>query len=401
MASALLSATSPLHRLRAYPKLKRKNLCILVPQDAYHVQKECVTALQALGHKVVPVALGEGTDANGHAPQPLGLLLRAVALHRPDMLLSINYLGFDRANRLAEVLEAVGLPCAVWFVDSPLFFAMGYLPPSESMTRFFSWDRSHQRALHNFGAQNVQHLPLACDPTQFAPSQSNEAQTRLPVSFVGSSLVPLSAMWRGRLQPSEQENAQHMAMRLLADRQTLHELVPTPGPPIDRNVLCAAYANCLASRIYRRNILTALPQDNLFVFGDSDWQQELPAAQVHGPVAYGAALARLYQHSDIVINATIYQMPTAVNQRVFDAPAAGAFVLSDAQSELEELFVLGQEAIAYDSPAHLVELTDWWGKHAKQRAAVVQKAQQRIHAEHTYVHRMQSLLRYMRAELAH
>ena len=62
-------------------------------------------------------------------------------------------------------------------------------------------------------------------------------------------------------------------------------------------------------------------------------------------VGYGAQSAQVYRDTLISVNATNLQMPSTVNQRLFDVPAAGGFLISDNQPEMAELFI--QERAAF------------------------------------------------------
>lgn len=378
------------------PRLRRPKLSALVFEDGYHVQGECVRALRALGHEA------DAFDLRAVPHETLGArltrLVHAVAERRVDFVVSINYVGFDRAGAFAELVHTLRLPVALWFVDSPLFFATGYIAPPETASSFL-WDRTHAKAFAGWGAHDVVHLPLGCEPTRFAPPAAGAQNAAAPCTyaFVGSSMRALEARWRQRLHADELAMAEAMAARLRQDRSALHALVRDPQPPVDRRTLALAWANCAASRPYRTALLRALPQPALHVYGDDGWAQELPAAHHGGPVAYGEALAARYRASAVNVNATIVQMPSAVNQRVFDVPAAGGFVLTDAQPELHEAFdVDAGEAVCYANGAELAELAARYAADARARAQVVARAQRRILAEHTYVHRLAKVVAHLR-----
>lgn len=397
-SSKLLGVDSPLRRLRLQPRFVGKRLTILVPKNDYYVQKECCRALVALGHKVIEVPLG---SAGGtiEVPQVLGTLMRNVVTHKPDMLLTINYTGFDRAAWFDEIIDAMGLPTAVWFVDSPFFLALGYLAPAHSVTTFFSWDRSYVPVLQALGAPRVYHLPLATDVHLFSPvgAEATIAAPPLPASFVGHTLDLLVKHWHAQLLPGEANQAKTWAAQLLQQRDCLHSLVPQMQPPIDPRVRVLAAANYTASKRLRQSLLQPLADANLHVFGDAAWPQMLPRARTYGPCDYGEATRRIYQNSAVNLNVTNLQMPTAVNQRIFDVPASGAFLLTDAQPELEQYFEPGTEVVVYQSAEQLQDLCRYHQKHPTQRQAIVARALRRVLAEHTYAHRMQQLLQIMRA----
>jgi hypothetical protein len=64
---------------------------------------------------------------------------------------------------------------------------------------------------------------------------------------------------------------------------------------------------------------------------------------------WGEELLRLYNTSKIVLNVTNWDPAryVALNQRVFDVPATGAFLLTDYSPELEEHYRLGEEIVCY------------------------------------------------------
>ena len=84
-------------------------------------------------------------------------------------------------------------------------------------------------------------------------------------------------------------------------------------------------------------------------------------------------------------------MPTAVNQRVFDCPAAGGFLLTDAQTDLESLFDAPNETARYTGIDEARELIRYYSEHDTERTTITQRARERILSEHTYEHRLQTM----------
>ena len=103
-----------------------------------------------------------------------------------------------------------------------------------------------------------------------------------------------------------------------------------------------------------------------------------------------------YENSVINLNATSMQMQTAVNQRVFDVPASGGFLITDAQADALEHFEPGKEIITYESAEELQDKALYFEKNESERKAIVQAAQKRVHDCHTYKHRLSLLIERMR-----
>jgi spore maturation protein CgeB len=88
-----------------------------------------------------------------------------------------------------------------------------------------------------------------------------------------------------------------------------------------------------------------------------------------------------------------------VNQRVFDAPAAGGFVLTDFREQLAELFQVGEEVACFGNLGEIPDLVRFYLQHTSVREKMTVKARSRVLAEHTYRHRVAAMLEVMRRAL--
>ncbi|MDR2726989.1 MAG: glycosyltransferase [Deltaproteobacteria bacterium] len=85
-----------------------------------------------------------------------------------------------------------------------------------------------------------------------------------------------------------------------------------------------------------------------------------------------------------------------VNPRTFELAACGAFQLTDQRSLMPELFADGELAI-FTSMDELRAALDHYLAHPDKRAAMAEKARARVVADHTYQHRMRTLVDAIRA----
>lgn len=366
-------------------------LRVLLLESGYHVQTECRDALRRLGHTVTPVYIRLPTAA-----EVVRAVLGALVQHRPDMVLCINHLGFDDSGTIGGLLESLEVPVACWYVDSPFFVLRGDAVPGSRVTSIFTWERSLMDCLYKLGAQDVHYLPLGCDVQKFS---TGPGYNRYPLSFVGNSMEMPGQRWTQDLVGVQRERAAQWKQTLIAKRQSLvDDALALHRAEGDGEVWDAlAAATYSATGVVRAKMLKgAASAAPLHIFGDSAWRKVMPKARLHDVVIYGAPLARVYADSTINLNATSLQMPTAVNQRAFDVPAAGGFLLSDAQQDVGEHFELGVEAVTYDGPEHLTDLVRHYSKRPELRRMIVQRAQERIVREHTYEHRLQALVHVMR-----
>ena len=85
-------------------------------------------------------------------------------------------------------------------------------------------------------------------------------------------------------------------------------------------------------------------------------------------------------------------MATAVNQRVFDCPGAGGFLLTDNQASLAELFDVESEVAIYTTLEEAREQLRWFMARLDARRAITARARKRILGEHTYRHRLEAIV---------
>jgi spore maturation protein CgeB len=151
-----------------------------------------------------------------------------------------------------------------------------------------------------------------------------------------------------------------------------------------------------ATKLSRRRVVGALSPFPLDLFGDEGWLGQLPPqARYHPRLDYYVELSKVYAETAVNINATNYQMPTAVNQRVFDAPLAGGFLISDNQEDLQLLFD-PDEYVIYSRLSDLTDEVRFYLPQISLRMRVAEKAAERILAEHTFRHRIKTIINYAR-----
>ena len=86
----------------------------------------------------------------------------------------------------------------------------------------------------------------------------------------------------------------------------------------------------------------------------------------------------------------------ANNMRMYEATGMGAMLLTDNKTNLNELFNIGSECVAYDSIEEATELVRYYTDHPKEADAIARAGQARTLREHTYSHRMQELIHILK-----
>jgi spore maturation protein CgeB len=370
---------------------------ILFLDADYFLGREIQAAIRLLGSPLAVWSAKLGARADG---SDYARLLAQIKDFRPEMVLTVNHLGFDAEGLLADSLNRLGIPMASWFVDSP-FFILGAAKRPKGDFFAFSWDSDYLELLKSLGYGPVTHLPLASDPAVFLPSDNGRAENRRPqncrpvVAFVGDSLSAATDKYLALsgLGPEALSAADSLAADFLENRH----LIPGPdfagldsGLSHEARLNLAALITWRASRLRRLEILSAFPKDLLEINGDPDWLKLLPGVRCLPRLDYYAALAERYRSAAVNLNVTSAQMKNGLNQRVFDVPACRAFLLTDHRAQLFDLFE-PDEVATYRDAADAAEKARFYLDRPNLRERIAAKAHRRVQAEHLYSHRLAKL----------
>ena len=401
-----------------YAKFKEPLPRILMLTSKYFLMGEIVAACGRLG---VPHQLLQLPDGELGRGEFIERFLSAVIEFKPDFVFTINHLGVDREGVLADLLEQLRLPLASWFVDNPHLVLYLYSRLVNPWTAIFTWDADNLDSLRALGFERVSYLPLGTDVQRFLPP--DQVPSRPPLAglpkawdgraaFVGNSMISKVAARMGRtpFPPVLLENYQAIAAGFSASDErsvraylALAHLSLLPHfDALDSAELKLGYETMItweATRQYRFSCVQGILPFAPLIAGDKGWidlMAELPGPapiwRYHPELNYYDDLPRLYPRAALNFNCTSKQMKGAVNQRVFDVPATGAFLLTDYREQVENLFEPGREIICYHSPEEATDLARRYLARPQDRLAVAAAARARILAEHSYEHRVRALM---------
>jgi hypothetical protein len=131
---------------------------IVVIDSGYHAQSYCAAALASLGHRVGMIYM----PREQRAITWIDRIFDHLRTERPDAVLSINWIGFDRAGYVARVLRTLGIELYVWVVDDPRR-VLGEVPVPSCTTHAATWDRQYLPMLQDECA-SARWLPHAVAP---------------------------------------------------------------------------------------------------------------------------------------------------------------------------------------------------------------------------------------------
>lgn len=364
---------------------------VALPFGNHFLQQELIHGLGDLGLEALPFPENceEGTDRED-------TLMRLFQQKRPRACISVNMKGMDREGILLEVCRRLGIPLHVWFVDDPRPIALAFPASQYGFIQAWCWERAYLPWLERQNFASAQWLPLAGDPHLFYPGGQTP---EFPLMFTGSSMGSefLNSI-RNRYTHSviREELAQKGARELLVGSirpEQLPKALPEATLAPRNGAWFSSLVIHMASHAKRKEWLAPLLGEGLQFAGDAAGWRALFGNTVPAlpDIDYRQGLCAHYGRTLLHVNITSCQMPTAVNQRVFDIALAGRLCLHDYQSDLEELFP-ADCFIAARSPAELWELARYYRHPSTEGDRIWVRARQWILANHTYAHRLRVLL---------
>lgn len=140
-----------------------------------------------------------------------------------------------------------------------------------------------------------------------------------------------------------------------------------------------------------RGALKSSRADDLAVFGVG-WEEFLPAERIAGEFVANQALPAAYAGAGIVLNDHHQDMADSgfLSNRLFDAVASGARVLSDRAAGIEEVF--GAGVVVFDDEDHLIRLLDQSAEVVFASRAERTEQAERIAREHSFDERARVLI---------
>ncbi len=366
--------------------------------------EDCVEAFRELGHEVTqiePTILGE-------TPQErLEGLKEEFRKTEPDFVFTLNDYCLT-----PELLTILKIPYVSWFGDNP-FHVMenNYCSPYYTI---FVWDWFYIKNLKEVGFENVYYLPYGSNPAVFKRvelSQEEEERYGCNISFAGSSFSSALKKYDEIVKDRDTKKLIDKIVEIQVEDPTLN--ISDILKAVEDASCCSIsfkdtqhkkqveiWLEYLAMAKYRQEIIGNLGSLGLNIYGDEGWREFLKGGDWNGIRFLGWAnnrtdLTKIYNVSKINLNISKSQSRSALSMRIFDISCAGGFLVTDFRVTLPEFFILDKEVVCYRSKDEVRELVVYYLDHPQEREEIGRAAQKRILAEHTFRHRMGSLLATM------
>jgi spore maturation protein CgeB len=275
-------------------------------------------------------------------------LLAAMYQEKPDLLFVIKG-DYIFPENLAKIKKEFSCPAVGYVWDEPFYKAesnqddyrkYNFKNGIHLYDYIFTFDTFYMDEITKQGAKKVQYLPLATNSTRYKE-------------------VPVTV----------QERLQYD-----------HD-VCFIGMPADNRV----------------EIFENLCNYKLGVFGDY-WpgyfiRRGLKIPSYYRGKATGETVNKIYLSSKIALNINQAQSKEGLNTRTFDIPACGAFEIVDYKKNVEAHFKIDEEIVTFNNIDELKNKIDYYLKNDELRKSISVRGKQKVLSEHTWVHRVQEVLK--------
>lgn len=404
------------------------------------IEPDCIEAFREMGVRCIEYTY-EMTVKDALPSEFTSRFSRFLEDHPADCVFSVDFFPY-----ISEVCEIVHLRYISWTVDAPVFELYSD-SIRNSWNRTFLFDKVQYQEIAPLNPGHVFYMPLAGNPDrakallrergQFGGRPGPAADS--DITFIGSLYSEKNPFRKIRKLPERTAGfldgilrAQELVygyffLEELLDEETVgqckshcEDFFTQPSSPAlsDRRILAELYLGSEVTARERTHLLAALAGKHTVALYTGSDVSGLPVRsedssvgkQSEGKQNTAAGISpragiRVLGHADslremplifhdarINLNPTMRSIQSGVPLRVFDVLSAGGFLLTNYQPEIPELFTPGEELAVYGSPEELLQETDYYLQHEKERKEIAHAGQERIRSGATYVIRLSKLL---------
>lgn len=172
-----------------------------------------------------------------------------------------------------------------------------------------------------------------------------------------------------------------------------HVFFPDPNPEVKaEEILFVGNSR----KQYREAVQFAIRAEMPIAVYGTHWPIFIPDSYIRGEYIENSILRQHYSRCDILLNDHWPSMRERgfASNRIFDAAAAGTFVLSDTVKGMEQLF--GKDLTTYRSEDEFRLLVRYYLEHPEERSEKAARLREHVLAGHTFAHRATVILQRVR-----
>lgn len=326
--------------------------------------------------------------------------LHNIATKKPDLIFFVNWDPYQYTP--APLLRQLRVPCVTWCIDDPnSFLQQGNIFGNHDFV--LTWDLSYKQNLKDKNALSVDFFPYVADLDHANPKVREEF--RSPVSYIGQ-VAEFNPEKLG-IDPGMVELIKKVAEEKVKDLSRSYQslllefqeqwglrIVMSGDEIIPRHIRYGIYV--IANALWRIRVLKTVMPFGLKFYGNEDWVKVLgddPLINCYqGPADPQFDVPDIFISTDINLNIHSIQALSSLNQRDFNCPLSGGFLLTDWVEHAGMFFQPDEELIFYYNLDDLKQKISFYLENKELRDTVIRKGMERVKKEHTYSTRVPKIL---------
>ena len=326
-----------------------------------------------------------------------------------DCVFTVNFIPI-----VARVCNVFKLPYICWTADNPCFQLY-----SETIklpwNRIFMFDLSQYNKFSPLNPERCFHMTLACDYDTWNSielSDKDHADYDCDISFIGSTYeekcrynkiehIPdyIQGYVDGLINAQLNVYGYNFLEDSLSDEfckefKKAADWYPLGEDYVEdtRAIIADSYIGYKCTEQERiRTIKNISDHFSMDLYTQSNISH-FPNVNFRGAADSETMMPQIFKCSKINLNMTNRPIRTGLPLRIFDIMGAGGFLLTNYQSELTDLFVLGEDLVAYESQEDMLNKIAYYLEHEDERNAIAKHGQETIRQKHTYAIKLKEIL---------
>ena len=334
-----------------------------------------------------------------------------------DFVFTVNYFAV-----ISNICQELGVKYVSWTCDNPLI-SMYHESVFHSCNYIFTFDKTNYLEFKEMGVEHIWYLPLAVDTNRMDTAIDGKTDSfsidkkayEGDVAFVGSlyernsydklkdTLPPylqgyFDAVMEAQMNISGANIIEPMLTTdILEQLEQYFKLEKSEGSFSDIGLIfqTTVLGFKIAEIERRRALLELSKQFQVNVYSNSD-VSDLVRVRYMGSVDYWSEMPKVFRESKINLNLTIPNIKSGIPLRIWDVLGAKGFLLTNYQAEIPLYFKEGEDLVCFDGIEDLKEKTAYYLSHEKERRAIAENGYQKVKKHHTYVNRIEEILKIVK-----
>ncbi|MBQ3797454.1 MAG: glycosyltransferase [Butyrivibrio sp.] len=367
-------------------------------------------ALKKKGYEVVLFPFPRDTEDTKRSEKLTLSITEELLKGGYDFLFSFNY--FPVA---AIAAKACKVTYVSWVYDSPFIQLYSETIKYET-NRVFIFDSGEYLRLKSLGVNTVHFLPMAAPAEYYQELISNTADKskyKSDITFVGSTYTEMSHYKFHYLDDLDEYTKGYLNGAIHAQKSVYGmnfiESILTPEIVENMRKVCPLYnsgdgfetvewifatyfIDQKITAIERAEILNMLSKEHQVNLYTPEPTPTLPNVRNLGEVNPYTEAPLVFNSSKINLNISLRSILNGIPLRAMDIMGSKGFLLTNYQSDFLEFFSPGEDFVYYESYENLMEKTDYYLSHDKERMEIADNGFEKIKKSHSYEDRIDIML---------